>query len=275
MRKAKAIWPVALLCLALRIEAQDEIQQFPWQERDRKDIKPLEFQYQREADVMWSKLIWRVIDTRQKMNLPFAWPVAPLIKIIHEAVLRGEVTAYDASSENADQFKKVLSIEDAKRIGVRSDTSIQVNVLNPEIEDTVYINEPLRWDHVSKYRIKEVWFFDTNTSTMQVRIIGIAPVIEDYDEKGNYRGDMTMYWLPFDSLRLLLTKYEPFNPQNDGPRMSWDDLLTMRMFESTIYKESNVYDRNIQEYATGTEALLESDRIKQELFEKEHDLWEY
>lgn len=265
----------ALLCAAWRMKAQDEIQQFPWQERDRRNIKPLEFQYQREADVMWSKLIWRVIDTRQKMNLPFAWPVNPLIKIIHEAVLRGEVTAYDATTENADQFKKVLSTEDAKHIGVRRDTSIQVNVLNPEIEDTVYINEPLRWDRVTKYRIKEVWFFDTNTSTMQVRIIGIAPVIEDYDEKGNYRGDMTMYWLPFDSMRLLLTKYEPFNPQNDGPRMSWDDLLTMRMFESTIYKESNVFDRTIREYASGPDALLESDRINQELFEKEHDLWEY
>jgi gliding motility associated protien GldN len=86
---------------------------------------------------------------------------------------------------------------------------------------------------------------------------------------------MIMYWLPFDSLRQLLTRYEAFNPQNDGPRMSWEDLLTMRMFESTIYKESNVYDRSIQEYATGTDALLESERISQELFEKEHDLWEY
>jgi hypothetical protein len=49
----------------------------------------------------------------------------------------------------------------------------------------------------------------------------------------------------------------------------------MRMFESYIYKESNVYDRNIQEYATGMDAQLESERIKQHLFETEHDMWEY
>ena len=42
-----------------------------------------------------------------------------------------------------------------------------------------------------------------------------------------------------------------------------------------IYKESNVHDRNIQEYATGVDALLESDRVKYENFNYEHDLWNY
>jgi len=47
----------------------------------------------------------------------------------------------------------------------------------------------------------------------------------------------------------------------------------MRLSGSYIYKESNVYDRNIQEYATGPDGFLESDRIKQKIFETEHDLW--
>ena len=28
----------------------------------------------READVFWSKRVWRIIDTREKMNLIFAYP---------------------------------------------------------------------------------------------------------------------------------------------------------------------------------------------------------
>jgi hypothetical protein len=47
------------------------------------------------------------------------------------------------------------------------------------------------------------------------------------------------------------------------------------MFQSYIYKESNVYDRNIQEYATGIDMLLESAKIKDKMFEFEHDLWTY
>ena len=57
--------------------------------------------------------------------------------------------------------------------------------------------------------------------------------------------------------------------------LSWDDVFVSRMFQSYIYKESNVYDRAINEYASGKDIQLESDRIKQSIFEYEHDLWDY
>jgi gliding motility associated protien GldN len=209
------------------------------------------------------------------MNLPFAYPPRPLIQIIQEAALHGDLKVYDPAIENADQFKRVMDTAEVARIGAKRDTVIQINPVNPEKEDTVEVNNTLQYYRISKYRVKEVWFFDTRTSSMQVRIIGIAPVMEDYDEKGNYRGDMTMYWVYFNDLRDLLAKEEVFNPQNDRQHMSWDDLFSMRYFASYIYKESNVFDRNIQEYASGTDALLESDRIKQSIFETEHDMWEY
>lgn len=266
---------VIILCYFFQnINAQD-VEQLPWQQRDRKDMRPLDYEYQREADVFWSKNIWRMIDTRQKMNKPFAYPPRPLIQIIHEAALHGKIKVYDASVENADQFKKVMDTADVARIGVKKDTVIQIDPLNPDKEDTVAVDNELQWYRITKYRIKEVWFFDTKTSSMQVRIIGLAPVMEDYDEKGNYRGDMTMYWVYFADARDMLAKEEVFNRQNDWQRISWDDLFNMRLFESYIYKESNVYDRGIQEYATGPDAQLESDRIKQKIFETENDLWEY
>ena len=264
----------AVCCFIQNITAQ-EIEQLPWQQRDRKDMRPLDYEYQREADVFWSKNIWRIIDTRQKMNRPFAYPPKPLIQIIQEAALSGKIKVYDPAVENADQFKRVMDTSEVARIGVKRDTVIQVNVMSPDKEDTVVVNNTLAYYHITKYRVKEVWFFDTKTSSMQVRILGIAPVMEDYDDKGNYRGDMTMYWVYFPDLRNILATQEVFNPQNDWQHISWDDLFAMRMFGSYIYKESNVYDRNIQEYATGTDALLESDRIKQKIFETEHDLWEY
>jgi hypothetical protein len=57
--------------------------------------------------------------------------------------------------------------------------------------------------------------------------------------------------------------------------MSFDDLFWKREFSSFIKKESNVYDRKISPNWTGLNALLESERIKEEMFEKEHDLWHY
>jgi hypothetical protein len=51
------------------------------------------------------------------------------------------------------------------------------------------------------------------------------------------------------------------------------------MFSSYIVKEANQYDNFIKDYEefkdNGLAALLDAERIKQELFEFEHDLWEY
>jgi gliding motility associated protien GldN len=266
---------VPILSIGINLMGQTEVQQLPWKQHDWQNAKPLEYEYQREADVFWSKTIWRVIDVREKMNLPFAYPQQPLIKIIHEAAMHGLIKAYDASALNADQFTEVMDTALVAKQGVTRDTFIQPDVLDPDKEDTVTSYSALSWEKITKYRIKEVWFFDSKTSMMKVRIMGIAPVMEDYDANGNYRGDMTMYWVYYPDLRDMLAKKEVFNPQNDWQHISWDDLFEMRMFQSYIYKESNVFDRNIQEYATGVDAQLESDRIKKQIMDYESDLWDY
>lgn len=239
-----------------------------------KEKEVIPYDYIREADVFWAKRIWRMIDVREKMNLPFKYPQQPLIQVVHEAAKNGELTVYDPAVVDADQFKQVMSVDDVKKLGARTDTVMQINPITLEEEQVITKNE-LTWDKIVKYRVKEDWFFDEETSTLMVRVIGVAPIMEDYDASGNYRGDMTMYWVYYPDLRPILAKYEVYNPRNDAQRLSWEDVFEARIFESYIYKESNVYDRNIQEYATGMDALLESDRVKYDIFTFEHDLWNY
>lgn len=245
-----------------------------WVKTTTKEKEIIPYSYVREADVFWSKRIWRVIDVREKMNLPFKYPQQPLSEIIHTAAKNGELTVYDNNTLNGDQFKLVLSVSDVKKLGERRDTVMQINPVTLE-EESVIQNTEFDPGKVVKYKLKEDWFFDDCLSTMMCRIIGIAPVMEDFDASGNYRGDMTMYWVYYPDLRPILGKYEVFNPKNDAVRMSWEDIFEARYFESYIYKESNVHDRNIQEYATGIDALLESDRVKNDNFVFEHDLWNY
>ena len=80
-------------------------------------------------------------------------------------------------------------------------------------------------------------------------------------------------------VRSILVNMEVFNRQNDAARLTYDDWFEQRMFSSYIVKEANPYDAAIKEFSDfkddGVAALLESERIKNELFEKEHDLWEY
>jgi hypothetical protein len=66
-----------------------------------------------------------------------------------------------------------------------------------------------------------------------------------------------------------------FNRSNDAERRSFDDIFLKRFFSSYITKESNVYDRRIEDYKTGLDALLEAQKIKEDMINFEHDLWEY
>jgi len=130
-------------------------------------------------------------------------------------------------------------------------------------------------EDVKRFRMKEVWFFDEETSTLQVRILGIAPLIDVNDENGNFLYEQPMFWIYYPAVRELLAKERVFNPGNDASPNTWEDLMEMRFFSSYIYNESNVYDRSLQMYLSGVDLLLEAESIKNEIFNFEHDLWSY
>lgn len=132
---------------------------------------------------------------------------------------------------------------------------------------------------IVQYRIKEDWFLDKQRSVLDQRIIAIAPVRYKFDVNGN--GDRTisglqeMFWLYFPHCRFVFNNYFVYNDQNDAQWMSFDDLFWSRRFSSVIYKESNVHDREIDKYRSGLDALYESDQIKNEIRNIEHDIWSF
>ena len=63
--------------------------------------------------------------------------------------------------------------------------------------------------------------------------------------------------------------------KNESENKTYEDIFMKRMFASTITKEGNVQNRAIADYMVGLDAILEAERIKEEIFNLEHDLWEY
>lgn len=232
---------------------------------------PLQYDHIREADVFWEKRIWRVIDVREKMNQAFIYPELPFINILLEAAQQSDITIYSAID---DKFSTPLNENEAKTMGVSIDTSVIYDPVTFQAK-TVVTKNILNWEDIKRFRIKEVWFFDEETSTMQVRILGIAPLREVYDNQGNFKYEQPMFWTYYPELRKILASKEVFNPLNDAGRMSWEDIIEMRYFSSYIYKESNIHDRRLQDYLSGVDILLEADKIKNEIFNFEHDLWSY
>jgi gliding motility associated protien GldN len=132
---------------------------------------------------------------------------------------------------------------------------------------------------IIQYRIKEDWFFDKERSVLDVRILAIAPVVYQIEEDANgnrsISGTKELFWLYFPHCRFVLNNYFVYNDKNDAQWMSFDDLFWKRRFNSVLYKESNVWDRQIESYRAGIDALYESEKIKNEIRNIEHDVWSY
>lgn len=225
----------------------------------------------READILWEKRIWQVIDTREKMNLGFRNPQMPLYTLLEKAIRKGEITAFSTID---DKFSTVLDTIELYKLLTRVDT---VRVIDPvtNAEHLQIVRNDFDPETVVKYRVKEMWYFDKQRSTLRVQILGIAPVVERKDEKGGVNYEKPLFWVYYPECRKILAKHQAPVAGNLESKMSWEDIFEMRMFTSTITKESNIYDRRLEDYLAGNSRLQEADKIKQENFNKEHDVWSH
>jgi gliding motility associated protien GldN len=249
---------------------------------------PIPYPHLREADMIWTKRIWRIIDLRERMNHPLYFPTSRMFdrtsfaQRLIDAIKYNEINAYDPVDDefstliSYDQILTKLEALDRERKDVSPKTG----------RDTViFIKGSITWSEIRELEVKEEWFFDKQHSTVHVRIIGICPIRvytrfakggDDLDTGGEIL-KMRLFWIYYPHARTVLANTAVFQSNNDAGRNSFDDLFFKRRFSSYIVQESNVFNnRRISDYVVGgVPNMRESEKIKNEIFTWEHDLWEY
>ncbi|MBI3142480.1 MAG: gliding motility protein GldN [Bacteroidetes bacterium] len=252
---------------------EDYIGDFTYTRLSIRERKPVPYPSQREADVMYAKRIVRIMDTKEKQNLVCRWPKNPLSEIIFTAAEKNEVVAY--KNDSLTSFFRADTV--LARLSSKEVIQIPDPMFPGEFKDSVVINK-YNLDDIVRYELIEDWIFDKQRGMFYPRIIAIAPMYNLIVD-GNFLGEYQAFVCDWKQVRKVLINEEVFNRHNDAAKFSYYDWFELRLFSSYITKEPNVFDETFSQYVDLKDnplaQLLEAERVKNELFNWEHDLWQY
>jgi gliding motility associated protien GldN len=237
---------------------------------------PLPYGYVDDRDVLWSKVVWEFIDLNQKINLPYYFPI----------------DTANISSDRRSLFDTLLKgIRQGKIKEAYSDSFFTSKITQNEIESRLvdvrdengYKNTyRIQTQDVEGYMIKGIWYFDKRQGELKYRLLALAPMGKDVQTLGleNIEDEnlYELFWLFFPLVREVLHDAKIFNPKNASHPISFDHLLNARRFSSVIVREENIYgNRSIEDYVRGNSLfqLLEADKIKENIRNREMDMWNY
>lgn len=241
------------------------------------DDKPLPYGYISNRDVLWSKVVWEYVDLNQKINLPYYYPVdttntADFRRSLYDTLMKGIKSGKIKEIYSDSYFTTKIGVDDVKQMTYNEKQ-------NGDYVDPYYVKS----EDIRGFLLKGIWYFDKRQGELKYRLLGIAPMGPDVQVMGeeginDKDNEYELFWVFYPDAREVLHKSKVFNPKNSAHPISYDNLLNARRFTSTIRKEENMYgDRKIKDYIRGNSLfqLLEADRIKEGIRNREMDMWNY
>ncbi len=252
--------------------------------------KPLEYGYVDDRDILWSKVVWEYIDLNERINLPLYYPVdttnvsknrRSLFDTLLKGIKNDDITeVYDDSYFTAKMTKAEINRK-LYRIDTTDAGFDELNAGAVNIDEYVdKIN--LTSQDIEGFKIKGLWYFDKRQGELKYRLLALAPIAPDVQTMGREDIDITeqlpLFWVWFPDARNLLHDMKVFNPKNSAFPISFDHILNARRFNAIIYKEENIHgDREVSQYVKGNSLfqIIESNKIKDQIRDKELDMWNY
>ena len=296
-------------CAAFTAKAQDRTQMPFFDERGLVRLQTQELDaladtiatvWHRTNDIVWQRTVYRIIDMRDKQNHRLYFPVRPdnreyrnLFKVILDAICNNGLTVYERGVEFQPRYDRPLTPEDLRsnlQLRIESEFDENAYLINIDAIGAPYIDEGNFSYYMRdqlKFVIQEIVFFNRHTSRMYTKILGIAPLYSAHPHRQTANlaaafQTSILFWVLFDDLRPFLARQYVINTSNEVQRVTFDDFFALKMYNSYLLGDQNVfgrtlldYDRVIDEQRLEQFIRLEQNRIETELMNFEQDLWEW
>lgn len=236
---------------------------------------PIPYGYIDDRDVMWSKVVWEFIDLNQKINLPYYFPIDTT------NISTDRRSLFDTLLKGIKQGKIKEAYSDSFFTSKITQEEIDTRLVNIRDENGYTDTFRIQTQDVEGYMIKGMWYFDKRQGELKYRLLALAPMGKDVQTLGTQIDDESLYelfWVFYPSTREVMHDAKVFNPKNASQPISFDHMLNARRFSSTIVREENIYgNRAIEDYVRGNSLfqLLEANKIKEGIRNREMDMWNY
>ncbi len=250
--------------------------------------KAMPYPYLRESDVVWKTTIWRAIDMNETFNQYMYFPQdnerntqgrINLVNLIVTTAANGDFDVYEDDDMKIPQEWDKARANLAGQQVIRVDTGEEDEDGNPIYVDSTAPGEP-DFESFKKVMLKEYWYIDKQDTRQKVRIVGLCFIFDKMTYQAGTEVPLSgqkSFWVPMNEMnvRQVLVNANAYEASNDVAERSYDDIFIQRYFDSYITRESNVYNRSIDDYLTGEDAILRSQDIENKIFDIESDMWEY
>ena len=228
----------------------------------------------------WLREIFKIIDLDQGDNSALKHPVQPIGDRVNLFTLLFQLMS-DKSIETYRYIadREAVFTEDAK---VSFEEVLKSNLIPYTVEgagdNAKYIVDEtdIPSQDISKYLIKEGWFFDEATGSFNSRVTAICPVMVRMDYNDGTTQTNPICWIPYESVRPYLSRTLIMTSDyNNALTYTIDDYFMKKMYSGDIIKTVNMRNQTLaQQVGNDPEALKHAqDSIENQLKFFEKQLW--
>lgn len=270
----------------LNAKSPEEYRKSLEKKEEKEKDEPLPYPEINERNIAWSKTVSEIVDLNEKFNQIYYFNNNDLInpkKSLYQALIEGIKEGDIKEVYDDENFKTKMTQASFEQKSVRIDTTdTGKEILNQggTLTDEYIDRYEIKSKDVKIFKIKGMWYMDRRIGEMRYRLLAIAPMGPDiYQLNKKNKEDLQyvdLFWVWYPDARKKLHRVKVLTSDNPSSTASLDELLNVRRFTSVIYKESNLYgDRSIEDYIPedAQEQIYESQRIKENIRQKEEEMW--